>query len=189
MRLSGGSARGIPLAVPPGDRVRPATDGMRQAVFSSLAALVPGAVFLDLFAGTGAYGLEALSRGAARGTFVERNPRALACLRSNLEAVGRSLGEDLAREGRAVVVPADAATFTPAGEAPDLVFIDPPYEVIPELAPGLFAHLTRVLASKPGAVVVLEYPGDLEVAPEGWVLRKRLGRGARQPTAGFFRRG
>ena len=67
MRISGGAARGIQLAVPKGDAVRPATDGMRQGVFSSLAGLIPGAQFLDLFAGSGAYGLEALSRGAAGG--------------------------------------------------------------------------------------------------------------------------
>ena len=188
MRLSGGVARGIPLVVPPGDRVRPATDGMRQAVFSSLAALVPGATCLDLFAGTGSYGLEALSRGAEKVVFVERNPKALGCLRRNLAAVERSLGSPLASAGRARIVAGDATTFTPPGDAPDLVFIDPPYELIPELAPALFARLATLLAPKPDAVVVLEYPGELELAPDGWVLRKRLGHGARQPTAGFFRR-
>ena len=108
MRLSGGVARGIPLVVPPGDRVRPATDGMRQAVFSSLAALVPGATCLDLFAGTGSYGLEALSRGAEKVVFVERNPKALGCLRRNLAAVERSLGSPLASAGRALVVASPA---------------------------------------------------------------------------------
>ena len=67
MRITGGSARGIPLSLPKGDAVRPATDALRQAVFSSLAARVPGTRFLDLFAGSGAYGLEALSRGAKYG--------------------------------------------------------------------------------------------------------------------------
>jgi len=78
MRISGGIARGVPLAVPKGDAVRPATDGMRQAGLSSLGSRVVGAFFWDLFAGSGAYGLEALSRGAAGGIFVERSPRALA---------------------------------------------------------------------------------------------------------------
>src|ERR1019366_4147641 len=86
MRISGGQARGIPLIVPKGDAVRPATDGMRQAAFSSLGGYVTGARFLDLFAGSGAYGLEALSRGAAGGVFVEKNARAAACLRRNLAA-------------------------------------------------------------------------------------------------------
>src|SRR6185312_3355422 len=92
MRISGGQARGIPLVVPKGDAVRPATDGMRQAAFSSLGAVVPGARFLDLFAGSGAYGLEALSRGAANGVFVEKNAKAAGCLRQNLTAVCKSLG-------------------------------------------------------------------------------------------------
>src|SRR5882724_13627781 len=94
MRISGSVARGIPLAVPKGDAVRPATDGMRQAVFSSLRGRVSGARFLDLFAGSGAYGLEALSRGAAGGVFVEQNARAAACVRKNIEAVCKSLGRD-----------------------------------------------------------------------------------------------
>src|SRR5208282_2969727 len=90
-RISGGNARGIELLVPKGDAVRPATDGMRQSVFSSLAARVVGARFVDLFAGSGAYGLEAFSRGAAGGTFVESNAQAAACLRRNIAAVSRSL--------------------------------------------------------------------------------------------------
>src|SRR5690242_14529688 len=94
MRISGGAARGVPLLVPKGDAVRPATDGMRQAVFSSLGARVAGARFLDLFAGSGAYGLEALSRGAAGGVFVEQNAKAAACVKKNIETVCKSLGRD-----------------------------------------------------------------------------------------------
>src|SRR6186713_1475308 len=91
MRISGGGARGITLAVPKGDAVRPATDGMRQSVFSSLGARVTGARFLDLFAGSGGYGLEALSRGAAGGVFVEQNARTAGFIRDNLTAVCKSL--------------------------------------------------------------------------------------------------
>lgn len=190
MRISGGVARGIPLAVPKGDAVRPATDGMRQGVFSSLAALVPGAWFLDLFAGSGAYGLEAVSRGAAGGVFVEQNARAAACLRQNIAAVCKSVGRD-ARELE--LVSGDARAVPPgrafaAGRVPDLVFIDPPYEIIPEVAPGLFERLAVLLAPKPEAVVVFEAPGEIELAPAGWTLAKRLGKGARQPTVAFFRR-
>jgi len=124
MRISGGQARGIPLVVPKGDAVRPATDGMRQAAFSSLGAFVVGARFLDLFAGSGAYGLEALSRGAAGGVFVEKNAKAAACLRQNLAAVCKSLGRE---ESGVEVFLADALTG-PVGDAvPDVVFIDPPY--------------------------------------------------------------
>jgi len=187
MRISGGAARGIPLVVPKGDAVRPATDGMRQSVFSSLGARVVGARFVDLFAGSGAYGLEALSRGAAGGVFVEQNAKAAACLRRNITAVCKSLGrtsEDLR------VLQADARTvsFASASEIPDLVFVDPPYEEIAAVSPGLFSRLTEALAPKPDAIVVFEFPGELELAPEGWTLLKRLGKGARQPTVAFFRR-
>jgi 16S rRNA (guanine966-N2)-methyltransferase len=71
---------------------------------------------------------------------------------------------------------------------PDLVFIDPPYEVIPEVAPALFEKLTVLLAPNPDALVVFECPGEIDLAPPGWILRKRLGKGARQPTVAFFLR-
>src|SRR5450432_2980826 len=137
MRISGGNARGIELTVPKGDAVRPATDGMRQSVFSSLAARVVGARFVDLFAGSGAYGLEAFSRGASGGTFVERNAKASACLRKNIAAVCRSMG----RNGEELLaVEADALSLpTGTGEPPELIFVDPPYDMIPDIAPVLFA--------------------------------------------------
>ena len=177
MRVTGGIARGIPLAVPKGDAVRPATDGMRQAVFSSLGERVSDAWFLDLFAGSGAYGLEALSRGAKGGVFVDQNAKAVGCVRRNIAAVCKSLGRD---PRGLTVIQADARSVpTGGGAVPDLVFIDPPYEIIPEIAGPLFARLAVELASKPGAIVVLELPGGLEVAPAGWTLLKRLGKGAR----------
>lgn len=186
MRISGGAARGIPLIVPRGDAVRPATDGMRQAVFSSLGARVPGARFLDLFAGSGAYGLEAVSRGAAGGVFIEKNAQAVACLRRNLAAVCKSAAVP---ESAASVRLMDALTFALApDETPDLVFVDPPYESIVEFAPALFTRLTAALVTKPDALVVFELPGELELAPPGWTLRKRLGKGVRQPTVAFFSR-
>jgi 16S rRNA (guanine966-N2)-methyltransferase len=186
MRISGGDARGIELAVPKGDAVRPATDGMRQAVFSSLGGRVVGARFVDLFAGSGAYGLEAFSRGAAGGTFVERSAKASACLRKNIAAVCRSLkrnGEEL------VAVEADALSL-PAGvgDAPDLIFVDPPYEDIASIAPALFAKLSAVLPADWKGLVVFEMPGEETIGPEGWSCVKRLGRGARQPSVAFFAR-
>ena len=186
MRISGGVARGIPLVVPKGDAVRPATDGMRQAAFSSLGARVVDARFLDLFAGSRAYGLEALSRGAAGGVFVEQNAKAAACVRKNIEAVCKSLG----RAARDLSVLQADARGVPlgGGGTPDLVFIDPPYEIISEIAPALFVRLAEALASKPDAIVVFELPGELELAPPGWTLVKRLGKGVRQPTVAFFRR-
>jgi 16S rRNA (guanine966-N2)-methyltransferase len=187
MRISGGTARGIPLLVPKGDAVRPATDGLRQAVFSSLAARVPGARFLDLFAGSGAYGLEALSRGAAAGIFIEKNAKAAGCLRHNLAAVCKSLGRGLDnlefRQADALTAPLDAD-----GAAPGLVFIDPPYEIITEVALRLFARLDDLLAAQPDALVVFEMPGELTLTPPDWTCLKRLGKGVRQPTVCFFRK-
>ncbi len=187
MRITGGEARGIPLTLPKGDAVRPATDAMRQAVFSSIASRVPGARFLDLFAGSGAYGLEALSRGAAGGIFVERNPKATACIRQNIEAVCKSLRRDPHDLHVRQVDATTGAAFTGGAEA-DLVFIDPPYDTITEVAPGLFAHLTLLLEAKSDPVIVFEMPGEVELSPEGWTCVKRLGKGTRQPTVCFFRR-
>jgi len=183
MRITGGQARGIPLSLPKGDAVRPATDALRLAVFSSLASWVPGARFLDLFAGSGAYGLEALSRGAAGGTFVERDARTAAFIRQNLSAVCKSLHRP---SDGVQVVTADATSFLP-GDPPDLVFIDPPYEVIPEVAPRLFTRLGEFLTAKPDLLVIFEMPGEIELAPPGWTCAKRLGKGGRQPTAAIFK--
>lgn len=185
MRITGGQARGIPLTLPKGDAVRPATDAMRQAVFSSLAARVADARFWDFFAGSGAYGLEALSRGAAGGVFVERDARAVGCIRRNITAVCKSLGRP---EGDLAVLTTDAVTATPPGDAPDLVFIDPPYEIIPSIAPKLFARLDTLLRAKSDPLVLFEMPGECELAPAGWVCAKRLGKGARQPTVAIFRK-
>lgn len=186
MRISGGQARGIPLRLPKGDLVRPATDAMRQAVFSSIASRVEGARFLDLFAGSGAYGLEALSRGAAGGIWVEKNVKAAACIRQNIEAVCKSL----ARGTHDLTVLNTDATVVPNGgnEVPDLVFIDPPYELIEALAGGLFTRLTELLVTKPDPVVIFEMPGELTLQPAGWSCVKRLGKGAHQPTVAFFKR-
>ncbi len=192
MRISGGEARGIPLVVPKGDAVRPATDGMRQAVFSSIASRVPGAVFLDLFAGSGAYGLEALSRGAASGTWVEKNAKAAACLRKNIEAVCKCLKRD-PRSGLEVRE-ADALAWKPAVDAgaaqlPSLVFIDPPYPIIAEVGPKLLERLAELLAPVADPVVVFEMPGELSVAGAGWREVKRLGgTSARQPSVVFYLR-
>jgi 16S rRNA (guanine966-N2)-methyltransferase len=185
MRISGGGARGITLAVPRGGAVRPATDGMRQAVFSSLGARVSGAWFLDLFAGSGAYGLEAVSRGAAGGVFVEKNAKAMACLRQNISAVCKSLGRDAASLS---ILQMDAVSApTGGGETPDLVFVDPPYEIIRDVSGNLFGHLTELLKGKVESLVIFEMPGEIELAPPGWLCVKRLGKGIRQPTVAFFR--
>jgi 16S rRNA (guanine966-N2)-methyltransferase len=131
----------------------------------------------------GAYGLEALSRGAAGGVFVERDARTAAFIRQNLAAVCKSLGRDT---GGLHVITADA-TSVALTVVPDLVFIDPPYEVIREVAPKIFARLTVLLQDKPDPLIVFEMPGEIELAPADWTCVKRLGKGGRQPTACIFK--
>lgn len=187
MRISGGKARGITLTVPKGDSVRPATDGTRQAVFSSLASRLPGARFLDLFAGSGSYGFEALSRGAAGGIAVERNPKALACLKANRAAVAKSVGVS---ESAVEILPVDVLAWKPAPLKIDLVFIDPPYALIEEIAPALFQRLAEWLPVDHDPLIIFEMPGELELTGEpGWELIKKVGRGGpRQPTISIYRR-
>lgn len=117
MRVVAGTARGRRLAAPPGAVTRPTPDRVREAVFNSLHSLgvLPGCRVLDLYAGTGAMGIEALSRGASAAVFVERHPEALAALRANLAATGL--------EDRAAVVAADVDDYL---NAPDLAGAAPP---------------------------------------------------------------
>jgi 16S rRNA (guanine966-N2)-methyltransferase len=120
MRVIAGSAKGVRLApVPPG--VRPVSDRAREGLFSSLAGAVVAARALDLFAGTGAMAIEALSRGAGQALLVERDKAALQTIRENLARTGF--------EGRAQVVPGSVERHlrSATGEPFDLVFVDPPY--------------------------------------------------------------
>jgi 16S rRNA (guanine966-N2)-methyltransferase len=150
IRVVAGRFGGRRLAAPPGASTRPTSDRVREALFSTLGD-VGGARVLDLFAGSGALAIEALSRGAARALLVERDARAAAVARANLEALG--IGPDEARVLRA---PARAAlrSARERGDAYDLVFLDPPYRDAPELG-GELAEALRPLLS-PGARVVAE---------------------------------
>ncbi len=184
MRITGGSARGIPLKAPKGRAVRPATDRMREAVFSSLGDRVCGCRFLDLFAGTGAYGLEALSRGAAGGVFVERSRSAATVLRENLAALVRSLGGG---EIPAHVLCRDIVSWRPRDdERADLVFADPPYGDFDRWIPQLARKLDACVVPGGEPMLVLEAPGGAEVRLPGWHCVKTIGRGRGQPTCGFW---
>ena len=136
MRVVAGRHRGRTLTAPPGRRPRPTADRVREALFSILGP-VDGLDVLDLFAGSGALGIEALSRGAAAATFVERDRAAAAIIRENLKAVG----ED------AEVVVADATRWLAQQSAAgfDLVLIDPPYDSAAALGATLSELLPPVL--------------------------------------------
>lgn len=161
MRVVAGSARGRRIQAPPGTDTRPTTDRVREAVFNALGSLgvVREALVADLFAGSGALGIEALSRGAAHVHFVESDARAV-------DVIGQNL-ENLALDGRATIhrVRVEQA-LSPDGPLPaalDLVLADPPYDF--DAWPDLLDRLGPRLASD--AVVVVE--SDRAVAlPEGW---------------------
>lgn len=150
MRIVAGIHGGRRLSAPAGDTTRPTSDRVREALFSMLGPL-GGERVLDLYAGTGALGLEALSRGAGSVVFAERDRRALAALRSNIEALGIAPETATLRALDAERVAREALANA---EAYDLVFLDPPYRI----AGGLGAVLGPVLEGLlvPGARVVTE---------------------------------
>jgi 16S rRNA (guanine966-N2)-methyltransferase len=155
MRITGGIYRSRSLRAPAGTATRPTSDRVREALFGSLTArnAVAGARVLDLYAGTGALGLEALSRGAAHATFVESSREALSALRSNVTALGL--------EGQTLVVAAsvDRAVGRLARRGPfDLVVADPPWALVESgEAPRLVADLVGAGVLAPQALLVLEH--------------------------------
>jgi 16S rRNA (guanine966-N2)-methyltransferase len=159
VRIVAGEWRGRRLAVPPG-AVRPTADRVREAWMSIVHTLLPGAAVLDLCAGSGALGLEALSRGARHATFVESNARVLRTLRENIELVGA--------EGRSTVVGTDAARYIARLEADsfDVAFADPPYES------GLAAAVAARWLAVPFAHVIGIEHSARETLPGGGDMRR-----------------
>jgi 16S rRNA (guanine966-N2)-methyltransferase len=182
MRIVGGSHRGRPLQAPPGDRIRPTSDRAREALFNILAhrgwgpgggPAYAGVSVLDAFAGTGALGLEALSRGARRVIFLENDRTALATLRANVKALGE--------EARITIVPADAAKPPRATARCALAFLDPPY------GKALAAPALETLAAngwlEAGAVCVVETAAAETLAPpDGFTLLDERRYGAARLT-------
>lgn len=164
MRVIGGSARGRKLKAPPGGGTRPITDRAKEAIFNmlaSLGALQPGDRVLDLYAGSGSFGIESLSRGVAAATFVEQDRDAAAVLQANLELLGFDDRSEI------MVAPVERAlrSLVRERQAPVAVaFCDPPYAIDPwaELIPAL-----------PARLLVGHAEFDIEV-PAGWqVLRRK----------------
>ena len=176
MRVISGRLRGRRLMSPPGDATRPTADRARQALFDMLAhapwagrETLQDARVLDAFAGSGALGIEALSRGAAHVTFMETARPAQAVIRANLDAVGEA--------GRAMVLPTDA-TRPPRAAAPcGLAFLDPPYRA------GLLPRALAALAAQgwfaPEAVLCLEMAQDEAAEFTNPVLAERVHGAAR----------
>jgi len=163
VRVVAGVAGGRRLQAPAGRRVRPTSERVREALFNALGSMdsIAGATVLDLFAGTGALGIEALSRGATTATFVDADPRAIAAIKANLQATGMA--------ERATVVQADAVRFLTDRPPPkvDIAFADPPYA---------FDGWARLLEVLPARLVAIEARSHIDL-PSGWhpLRSKRYG--------------
>jgi 16S rRNA (guanine966-N2)-methyltransferase len=159
MRIIGGTAKGRRIFAPDTPDTRPVTDRAREAVFSMLGNWVEGAQVLDLYAGSGSFGLEALSRGAAKAVFVESGDRALQALRGNLATVG--LGGTVVSTTVRVFLQGSSGRF-------DIAFVDPPWDLGSAELSGDLAALDPLL--QPGAEVVLSrrHGDEAPEPPPGW---------------------
>ncbi|MEJ1970498.1 MAG: 16S rRNA (guanine(966)-N(2))-methyltransferase RsmD [Rhizomicrobium sp.] len=171
MRITGGRFRGRALAEPPDDRVRPTSDKVRQAIFNILAHNafgfeLDGALVVDLFAGTGALGLEALSRGAAYALFIDDSAESRALIRTSVEALSLTGATKIWRRDATALGPLGAG----AGGPFTLAFLDAPYAK-DLTAPALAALRGGWLA--PGAIAVAETHVDETVAAAGFALLDR----------------
>ena len=156
MRIIAGTRKGHTIVAPRGHDTRPTSDRVRENVFN-LVGPVDGASVLDLYAGSGALGIEALSRGAARAVFVERDPDAAHTIERNLDRL-RLTGASVLRRDATTALAGEAS----AGRKYDLVLVDPPYDMYPDLQPKLARYLPAVLAAD-GLLVV---ETDARIEPE-----------------------
>ncbi len=171
MRIIAGSARGRKLLVPPGRSVRPTSDRVREALFNILAGEVTGCRFLDLYAGSGSVGIEALSRGAEHVDFVEQAPTSLQALQDNLERTG------LEGAARVHPMPVRRALTLLGGESAlfDLIFADPPYGEQEERT-VLLEQLAGAELLCPGGCIIVESPAREQPAPPATLERLREAR-------------
>lgn len=168
MRIIAGIAKGRVLRAPKGPNTRPMMDRAKEGIFSALGAAVDGAAVVDLYAGSGSLGLEALSRGAGAAVFVESRHDAVVALKVNIEAVGL---------GGTTVASRVEDYLDRTGEAFDLAFVDPPYDLPLPSVEAVLGRLVRRLSSG-ATVVVHRRKGSGEVAgPAGLTVadRRRYG--------------
>jgi 16S rRNA (guanine966-N2)-methyltransferase len=179
MRITGGTLRGRTVRVPKGDRVRPTQNRVRQALFSSLGARICGSRFLDLFAGSGAVGIDAWSRGAAAVCWVESDRHVVRVLRENVEQL--CAGPPEGRPRRIVCADGVAVLEKELESSPfDIIFADPPYGRGGD--PGWRERLLNAIggrnALKAEGVLVMEEPAGRHVdPPAGWTLTRELVHG------------
>jgi 16S rRNA (guanine(966)-N(2))-methyltransferase RsmD len=176
MRVIAGTLRSRPLAAPRGLKTRPTSDRLRETLFNVLAPRIPGAVFADLYAGSGAVAIEALSRGAAHIHLVENARPAAVCIRANLAALG--ITSNFTLHERSVITTLErlaqqgTAQALPQGTAFDLVFLDPPYEAEAEYSLTLHtlaSGAAQLLA--PNAIVIAEHAARSPLAAHYGNLR------------------
>jgi len=175
VRVIAGEAKGRRLVVPEGSGTRAATDRVRETLFGILTPVLADAVVLDLFAGAGTLGIEALSRGAARATFVEQAPRAIAAIKKNLETTGLT--------DRATVVRSDVMSYLAGPVSADLVFCDPPFAdvethgtVLARLAaPGRLVVARALRKHLPAIPPTLRVERTKEIGEETLLLLKYSG--------------
>jgi 16S rRNA (guanine(966)-N(2))-methyltransferase RsmD len=175
MRVIAGTLRSRTLAAPPGLSTRPTSDRLRETLFNVLAPRIHGATFLDLYAGSGAVGIEALSRGAVRVTFVERAAPALKVLRANLDRLGLTQGYRI-HAGTTASFLRLSKNASPKPERHELVFLDPPYDAAGEYATalGLLGGAASAFLA-PGAIVIAEHRKKEVLDPQyGSLQRTRL---------------
>jgi 16S rRNA (guanine966-N2)-methyltransferase len=158
-RVIAGTAGGRLLSVPPGRDTRPTSDRAREALFATMQAIrgpLTGASVLDLYAGSGAVGLEALSRGAARALLAEADPRAVRVIRANIAALG--LAGAYVSTGRVerVLAGGPAGPQAAGGRRFDVAFADPPYAMAGEAVSAMLAALIEAGWLVPGALVIVE---------------------------------
>jgi len=180
MRVIAGKAKGHRLKVPKRTGVRPTSDYLREALFGILGASVRGARFLDLYAGSGAVGIEALSRGAAEAVFVERDPACLRVLRENAEKVGgprRVFAGDVLR-----VLP----RLVRQGEHFDIIFCDPPYGT--GIAPRTLGAVASGDLLQPHGVVIVEHFAKEVLPPRIGSLSRTRERAHGQTVLTFYGR-
>jgi len=158
MRIIAGEFRSRRLKPVPGFDVRPTSDRLRETLFNVLAPRIEGSFFIDAYSGSGAIGLEALSRGAVRVVMIERNKKAIGIIRDNVSELGVARRVDVVQSKAAASI-----ALYPA----DIVFLDPPYDLLEE-----YDACLEALAAKPPSLVIAEHTSRVSLKPEYGALKR-----------------